>query len=420
MPLYYICFLFTTLIITNLLFPQVALAEIKPHTLPLAQVQSPSQSISPKLALERLLKSEQIQTEWFTSDFLVQVPIEQIRQVINGLKSQLGTYQGIENNGQDYLVIFSQASVATKIVLNNKGQIAGLLFQPPQAKVIDLKTAIAGFQALPGKVSFLVQEGTTTKAALNTQTPLAVGSAFKLAVLKALQSEIASGKRMWKDVVQLQPRWKSLPSGMLQTWPDGAYLTVQTLASLMISLSDNTATDTLINLLGREPIEHISPRNRPFLTTRELFVLKGSRDRKLLKRYQTSNEAQRRVILKELIAKPLPDVREFEGTNPVALDVEWFFTAEELCGLIKDVADLPVMSINPGVANPQNWRRVAFKGGSEPGVLNLTTWLEAKNGKNYCVTATWNNSNAPVEESKFMALYSGVITNLASKVEAKN
>lgn len=72
------------------------------------------------------------------------------------------------------------------------------------------------------------------------------------------------------------------------------------------------------------------------------------------------------------------------------------------------------MSINPGVANPQDWQKVAFKGGSEPGVLNLTTWLQAKNGKKYCVVATWNNSNAPVEESKFMGLYGGVITQLAA------
>jgi beta-lactamase class A len=230
-----------------------------------------------------------------------------------------------------------------------------------------------------------------------------------------LKSEISSGKRSWKDVVQLNSSMKSLPSGMLQTWASGSYLTVQSLAALMISISDNTATDTLINLIGRQRIESFSPRNRPFLTTRELFVLKGKENRDLLKRYQTSNQAQRRVILNRLATKPLPDVSDFEGVNPVALDVEWFFTASELCGLISDVADLPLMSINPGVANPKNWQTVAFKGGSEPGVINLTTWLQAKNGKNYCVVATWNNSKAPIEESKFMALYSSIITQLATR-----
>ncbi|MUG93880.1 serine hydrolase [Scytonema sp. UIC 10036] len=410
---YTISFLFIILLTANLIFPPLALAEVKLQTPSLSQIQTTAQSISPKAALERLFISKQIQPEWFASDFLAQISIAQIRQVIAKLKNQLGTYQGIQNNAQDFLVLFSQASVPTKIVLNTKGQISGLLFQPPQAKVISLEEALAQFKALPGKVSFLVQEGKTTKAALNTTIPLAVGSAFKLAVLQALKSEIASGKRTWKDVVQLQPTEKSLPSGMLQTWPDGSYLTVQTLASLMISLSDNTATDILINLLGRQEIEPVSPRNRPFLTTRELFVLKGSGNRNLLKRYQTSNESQRRTILKEIAKKPLPDVNEFVGTNPVALDIEWFFTAEELCKLIGQVADLPLMSINPGVANADNWQQVAYKGGSEPGVLNLTTWLQAKNGKNYCVVATVNNSNAPIEESKFMALYSGVLAKLA-------
>jgi hypothetical protein len=53
--------------------------------------------------------------------------------------------------------------------------------------------------------------------------------------------------------------------------------------------------------------------------------------------------------------------------------------------------------------------RVAFQGGSEPAVLNMITWLQAKNGKNYCVIAIWYNSDAPVEESKFMPFYSEAI-----------
>jgi beta-lactamase class A len=407
-------FLFFILITVNLIFPPLALAEGEHQTRFLAQIQTPERSTSPKIALERLFISKQIQSDWFTSEFLAQVSIAQIRQVIAELKKQMGTYQGIQNNGRDYLVLFSQASVPTKIVLNAKGQISGLLFQPPQAKVVSLEEAISQFKAFPGQVSFLVRENDTTKAALNTTTPLAVGSAFKLAVLQTLESEIASGKRTWKDVVQLQASEKSLPSGMLQTWSDGSYLTVQTLATLMISLSDNTATDVLINLLEREKIESVSLRNRPFLKTREMFVLKGSENRDLLKRYQTSNESQRRAILKEIAKKPLPDVNEFIGTNPIALDVEWFFTAEELCKLMEQVADLPLMGINPGVANAETWQQVAYKGGSEPGVLNLTTWLQGKNGKNYCVVATWNNSNTPLEESKLMTLYSGVLAKLAS------
>jgi beta-lactamase class A len=179
-------------------------------------------------------------------------------------------------------------------------------------------------------------------------------------------------------------------------------------------MSDNTATDILIKEVGRESIESISSNNNiPFLTTRELFVLKGSKNHKLLQRYRQSSEKERRELLVEIAKQPLPEVNEFIGTNPNALDVEWFYSTEELCGLIEEVADLALMSINPGIANPNDWEGIAFKGGSEPGVINLTTWLKGKNRKQYCVVATWNNRNTAVDEEKFASLIGGVISFLA-------
>lgn len=378
----------------------------------LAQVQPPTQPIAPLAAIARLFTSEQIQNDWFAPSFLAQVPVSP-EQVITSLKTALGTYQGVQEEGKDYRVIFERGSVPTKIVLNSTGQITGLLFEPPRAKVTNLNEAIAQFKALPGQVSLLVLEDNSQRAAFNATTPLAVGSAFKLAVLDSLNQQIASGKRSWSDIVELQPRWKSLPSGILQTWPDNSQLTVETLASLMISKSDNTATDSLIHWMGRESIEAITPRNRPFLTTRELFLLKSAKNEEFLKRYRASDQTQRRAMLNEVDRLPPPEIDAI-GVNPNALDVEWFFTTQELCSLIEKVADLPLMSINPGVANAHDWERVAFKGGSEAGVLNLTTWLKAKNGKRYCVAATWNNET-PLEDTQFIALYGGVIESLKSE-----
>jgi beta-lactamase class A len=376
----------------------------------LAQVQPSTQLMIPKTAIERLFTAEKIQANWFAPTFLAQVPVSQVEQIIMTLKTTLGTYKGVGENGEDYSVMFERGSVPTKIVLNASGQISGLLFESPRAKISSLDEAIAQFKTLPGKISLLVLEDNLERAALNATTPLAVGSAFKLAVLEALKAQIASGKRSWSDVVELQPSWKSLPSGLLQTWPDGSLLTLQSLAALMISQSDNTATDSLIYLVGKEAIEAVAPRNRPFLTTREAFILKSARNEELLKRYRAGDETKRRVVLDDVNKQRLPEVSEIRST-PTALDVEWYFSARELCGSIEKVADLPQMSINPGVANAKDWKRVAFKGGSEPGVLNLTTWLLAKNGKSYCVAATWNN-DAPLEETRFMSLYGGVIENL--------
>ncbi|BAY61085.1 putative beta lactamase-related protein [Calothrix brevissima NIES-22] len=404
--------LFATVLLTaSLLSPHGVLTEsIEQNSLPIVQVQLPKQSAMNKAALERLLTSEKVQADWFSSEFLAHVPISQIEQIISSLKQGLGDYQKVEEQGKNYRVVFARGYVPTQIAFDSNGKIAMLFFQPPVAKSQDLKEAIAELKTLPGKVSFLVLEGKSERAALNADTPLAVGSAFKLAVLQALKSQISAKVRSWADVVELKSGWKSLPSGMLQTWPDGSLLTLQTLSALMISQSDNTATDALINIIGRPIIEKITPRNVPLLTTREFFILKSAKNQELRKRYRNSNVEQKRAILNSLAQQSLPDVSEFTD-KPVALDIEWFLTARELCSLIEQVADLPLMSINPGVANAGDWERVAFKGGSESGVLNLTTWLKAKNGKQYCVVGTWNH-DAPLEESRFMTIYSSAIAGL--------
>jgi hypothetical protein len=117
-----------------------------------------------------------------------------------------------------------------------------------------------------------------------------------------------------------------------------------------------------------------------------------------------------REVLAETAGRPLPAASLFEG-GPVAPDVEWFFSPRELCGLMERVAGLPLMSINPGLVNPADGARVSFKSGFEPGVLNVTTWLEAKDGRHLCVSATWNN-DARLHDDRFFLLVGGLMESL--------
>jgi Beta-lactamase enzyme family len=367
--------------------------------------------ITPTAALERLFAAPAPQSEWFADSFLTQVPLSQIEQIITSFRSSLGNYQAVQPDGENYVIVFEKGKVAAQIVLNSAGQIAGLLVQP-KSEAIAPAAAIQQLQALPGQTNLLILEDNTELAAHNANHPLAVGSTFKLAVLAALRQQIEQRKHSWGEVVKLRSEDQSLPSGILQTWFDGALLTVQSLATLMISQSDNTATDALIHLVGREEVEAFAPRNRPLLTTREFFALKNPENAALLGQYRAKDWS----VLAELAAAPLPDASLF-GDKPIALDVEWFFTPRELCGLMRQVAELPLMSVNPGggLVKPDQWRRVSFKGGSEPGVVNLTTSLEAVNGKTYCVSATWNNQDEVVNETSFFTLYSGIIEGLRLK-----
>ena len=363
---------------------------------------------APAIALERLF-TQPLQATWFTPQFLRQVPARQIQSILTQFTQELGDYQRVAAVQDSYEVEFTGGLIPAQILLTADGQVAELLLQPPVV-ALSPEAAIAAFEASPHQASLLITRNGEPLVDVNADLPLAVGSSFKLVVLSALQRQIASGLRRWDEVVALQPAWKSLPSGMLQDWPNRSALTLETLATLMISVSDNTATDALVRIVGRQTVEAHAPRNQPFLTTREAFALKNPENSPWLERYRQGDIQVRRQVVAELSDRPLPDKALFAG-GPVALDVEWFFTPSELCQLMGEVAALPLMQVNAGVAAPGRWAQVAFKGGSEPGVLNLTTQLTSAAGETYCVAATWNGAIA-LDEAALTRTYRGLLLGL--------
>jgi beta-lactamase class A len=194
---------------------------------------------------------------------------------------------------------------------------------------------------------------------------------------------------------------------MIQGWPVGAPLTLHTLASLMISISDNTATDVLMRVVGREAVE-TALGFAPALTTRELFVMKVERE--LLERYVAGDLEAKRSVLDEVAKRPLPDGSK--ALSPHDQGAEWYVSPTALCALIESVSDLDVVRINPGVANKTDWAQIAFKGGSEVGVLNLTTAVTGKDGTRYCVAASWNDVKA-IDEAKATSAYASLLGKLA-------
>lgn len=373
------------------------------------------QIVTPEQMLKQIFTAEVMSEDWFSAAFLAQVPVGQLSEIVRQYRAALGALEDVQGKAPAFRLTFSHGYVAAQIALDGAGRVAGFFLGPPEPRVSGLDNALDGFRKLPGRASVLVVSQSGVLAQLNPEQPLAVGSAFKLAILAALKDRVAAGALAWDDVVTLEASHISLPSGILQSWPVGSPLTVHTLASLMISVSDNTATDALIALLGRELIEKYTALNHPLLATREAFALKNPANADHLKAYREGDMAQRREVLKQLQSLPLPGVADF--TSPQALDVEWFFSASELANLMAAVQDLSVFSINPGVASPADWQHVAFKGGSEPGVINLTTWLVGHSGMNYCVVATWNNDEV-LDEVQFIGLYSGIIRQLA-QIDAK-
>ncbi|MFK8186191.1 MAG: serine hydrolase [Phormidesmis sp.] len=400
---------------------QTILAQTSPQQVSAQPVQTQPpqndipQPVPPTEVLSRLFTEPELQRVWFADSFLAQISLAEISQIIQGIEGSVGQYQSVEDVDNGFVLTFERGMVPAHLAANTQGQITGLLFETPQLRAVTLDEEIATFKALPGSVHLLATKNGESIAEINADQPLAVGSTFKLWVLKALQQQIAAGQHQWDDVVTIHEAWKSLPSGFLQTWPEGSQLTLESLATLMISQSDNTATDHVLNIVGREAIEALLPddqntRNKPFLTTREFFVLKDPANIRVLQRWRRSKE--RRTLLSPLASLPLPSVSIFNN-GPVATDVEWFFTARELCDAMAAVAELPLMSINPGLIDPAEWEKVSFKGGSEPGVENFTTYLVDAQGQTICITATWNN-DAGIDELQFSTLYRSLIESIAN------
>lgn len=263
----------------------------------------------------------------------------------------------------------------------------------------------------------------------NAEEPLAVASTFKLWVLLELAERIASGEISWDDELPIADELKSLPSGTLQTEPPGSSIALSTYAAKMIVLSDNTATDHLMDFLSRQAIEErmaetgntAMDRNMPLLYTRELFYLKLVADAGQREEYIAADDAGQREILNNLTI-------DFTQADPNALNtpiavesIEWFASTATLCQLQAELyaaaqSDETLRSIMAASAganlDDEIWPYVAFKGGNEAGVAAGAWLLEDSNGRLFSVTVALNNPDAAVDPNQLRTVVTGVATLL--------
>ncbi|GIV24723.1 MAG: serine hydrolase [Bacteroidia bacterium] len=373
------------------------------------------QMLTPKEALHRLLSSSSPEKSWFAESFLAEAPLSQVKRILREFTQSQGRYLRVSGSQNPYRVEYERAFVPAYITLDSRGRISGLRFLAPRRKWASWAEAQDSLLRRPELVSVLVREGETDLLAIRPDTPLAVGSTFKVAVLAALEEAIQAGQLAWEDIVRLDSSWKSLRSGLLQDWPAGAPLTLYTLAALMIAESDNTATDALIALLGEERLRPYARRNWPFLSTQVFFKLILTPAGHTLRRpYAAASAGERALLLEKITRLPLPRAGELAfDLAPEDLLVGWRYSLRELDTLFRLVEKLPLMSINPGLAEKAEWAHIAYKGGSYPGVRNMTSVLLTPAGKRYLVAMTWNSPTA-VDEDAFFQAYGGLL-DLAAK-----
>src|SRR5207237_10616046 len=75
-------------------------------------------------------------------------------------------------------------------------------------------------------------------------------STIKIAIMIEVWSRIAEGKAKWSDELVLTKAARYAGSGILPELDDGLRLTLQDCVRLMMTLSDNTATNMVLDYLS--------------------------------------------------------------------------------------------------------------------------------------------------------------------------
>jgi len=108
---------------------------------------------------------------------------------------------------------------------------------------------------LGGSVALVAKNLTTGETiAINADEPFPSASIIKVLILIEVYRQVAAGRLNLDTLVPLDPKEVVGGSGILFELHAGIPLTVQDLVHLMITLSDNTASNLLIDLCGIEAL----------------------------------------------------------------------------------------------------------------------------------------------------------------------
>ena len=427
--------------IRNMLLPLALLGALPAF----AHAQTPPIATAPSPALQQrldqlpaIINGEGDYDVYFAAGFRDQVPEAKFRELGKQLATAMGRATGLEQvtptgpTDATIVIGFERGIARGRVSIdpNAPHSVVGLLFTGTEMRDDSAAKLEADFRALPGNAGYGVYRlgGTAPTAImqLNGDRAAPLGSGFKLWVLAEAARQVKAGKRRWSDVVPIGER--SLPGGVIQNWPQGAPITLHTLATQMISISDNTATDTLMTTLGRANVDAMvrasgvtdADATLPLLTTMEAFQLKHPSNAALVADWATLSPDARRKRLADPKLRATPISAGMFGDKPLALQIEWFASPADMARVldtIRKIGDeqaMAILAVNPG-GDASRFAYQGFKGGSEPGVISASYLVRTKSGEWRAVVGNWHQLDAVVDQARFFGLMNRVLAQAATE-----
>ena len=271
----------------------------------------------------------------------------------------------------------------------------------------------------------------------NPDTARATASIFKTWVLGGLGRAIAAGPVSAADGVPLVA--SEIAPRPINNEPLGTVFPVRDLAMLMMGISDNTATDLLHQLVGRELIGQAVDAYgvtqpdllKPVLGISEQFHLFNNFPLAEALTYVNGTQAFKNQFLQERIVPLGPNTGGIHSNTSLYTDGSWRASPSDICRAFGQLRRLPqgseaLLTVDAAfgaqAAQPDvraDWDRVWYKGGSLASGANgfhvLThAWMLENAGEDPYVVVAMSNSIGGGIDQFFVQSVTGRLLELVS------
>lgn len=148
-----------------------------------------------------------------------------------------------------FAVLITTLLVSPLVHAQKAKLVPGMAPPTPDSRIQD---AIASFQ---GKVWIYAKNLDSGKEyALRADEQTRTASTIKLAIMAETFHQVAQGKLNWNDELVLTKEKKQGGTGVLSEFSDGTKIDLKTAVNLMIVISDNTATNLVLDKVGTDNV----------------------------------------------------------------------------------------------------------------------------------------------------------------------
>jgi beta-lactamase class A len=127
-------------------------------------------------------------------------------------------------------------------------------------------------------------------------------STIKIAIMIEAFAQVSEGKRKWTDDLVLTKEKKVSGSGILQEFTEGLHLTLHDAVMLMMVMSDNTATNLVIDALGGADVVNARMQSLGMTDTRLMRRIGGGGDSEEGKKEENKRFGLGRTSPREMVA----------------------------------------------------------------------------------------------------------------------